>query len=85
MLVPLVDMINHSGDWGGVINSTPGAAASKQGAAAEPAVTPLDVAAWELQTPEATSSGEWEMVVKAIRPMEEGQEVTGAAKGLNLL
>ncbi len=71
MLVPLVDMINHSGDWGGVVNSSP-----KGGSALEPAVIPLDVAAWELQPPASTPSGEWEMLVKAIRPIEEGQEVT---------
>mmetsp|Transcript_3417 Transcript_3417/g.9820 ORF Transcript_3417/g.9820 Transcript_3417/m.9820 type:complete len:533 (-) Transcript_3417:2061-3659(-) len=63
MMVPLVDMINHAGDWGGVVNG----AASKS-------VSPLDVVVWEL-VPPSSDSGEWEMAVKAIRPIEEGQEI----------
>ena len=37
-------------------------------------ITPLDVAMWELVPPKS-ESGEWEMIVKAIRPIEEAQEV----------
>jgi hypothetical protein len=63
MLVPLIDMINHAGDWGGAINR------GKEYVA-------QDIAAWELLPPDQSSCGAWEMVVKAIRPVEEGDEVT---------
>jgi len=63
MLVPLIDMINHAGDWGGAINR------GKEYVA-------QDIAAWELLPPDQSSCGAWEMVVKAIRPVEEGDEIT---------
>ena len=61
--------------------------ASIQGAAAEPAVTPLNVAAWDMSWSPGGDvvNGEWEMAVKAILPVEERHEATDDVKGLNIV
>lgn len=72
MLVPLVDLVNHAGDRGGV-------ATSGGSRAAVPEETPQDIAAWELVRSQGSAGeageGEWEMLLKALQPLEAGQEV----------
>lgn len=72
MLVPLVDMINHAGDCGGAL--MPGKEYVCQ-----------DVAVWELLPPPQSRSGAWEMIVKAIRPARDGQEVRPHGRGALML
>lgn len=65
MLVPLVDMLNHAGDY---TTGPPGAATSP------PAMQAFDNVRWDLKAPRS-SEGEWEMAVSATRDIAAGQEL----------
>mmetsp|Transcript_40319 Transcript_40319/g.95819 ORF Transcript_40319/g.95819 Transcript_40319/m.95819 type:complete len:347 (+) Transcript_40319:75-1115(+) len=65
LLVPVIDMINHAGDWGGA-------------ATGEYSTSQHDVASWQLCTPEKSASGEWEMILRSTSEIEEGDEVFAA-------
>ncbi|KAL4428352.1 hypothetical protein ABPG75_002441 [Micractinium tetrahymenae] len=64
MLVPLIDMLNHAGDY---VTSPPGAST-------EPAVQAFDSVRWELRPP-AGPEGEWHMEVAATRGIAAGEEL----------
>ena len=63
MLVPLVDMLNHAGDY---LTSAPGAA--------DPAVQAFENVRWDLAPP-AGPDGEWRMQVAATRDVPAGGEL----------
>ncbi|PRW44382.1 Histone-lysine N-methyltransferase setd3 [Chlorella sorokiniana] len=68
MLVPLVDMLNHAGDF---ILSPPGSSNSAEGG---PSVQAFENVRWDLRAP-AGPEGEWAMEVAATRDISAGEEV----------